>query len=401
MKALNGTGVAGSGRTGEQLAGSAAAPARRRAGARPLRAAVTTLHRWFGLVAAIWIFGIAITGSIIAFDREIDAALNRDLFVATGRGPVAPLIADAEARYPGATVGFLSYEPDTPGLVQLGLETADGQRLTLYYDSATARLNGTRLGGENGLSARNFIGTMFRIHYSFLGGEWLVIFLGVVALAWAITQILALIIAFTSLPRWRESFRVRRQSRGHKLTFDLHRSLALWLYPVTLMLAVSGTELNLPDQFRAAVSAISPTQPDFHPPARVDVPAPVLDMAEAADRFEAIAAPHAVTSFSYNENSGLYRSRMRSARDIADNGQRIVWISSQDGRIVSDRHELDGGAGDRFLAWLWPLHSGKALGLAGRILIAFTGLVIATSVVTGVLIWWNKRRQRRRVAARH
>lgn len=72
----------------------------------------------------------------------------------------------------------------------------------------------------------------------------------------------------------------------------------------------------------------------------------------AAERFAQIAAPFPVTSFSYNEASVLYRARLRSARDIADNGQRIVWISGANGQIIFDRNETDGSAGDQFIAWL-------------------------------------------------
>ncbi len=363
---------------------------------RPVRHAVTVLHRWFGLLAAVWLLGISLTGSIIAFDREIDAAFNPDLFAASGAGPLAPLLADAASRYPGSTVTTVLYEKSVPGLVQLGLKQTNGERLSLYYDSGAATLNGTRESGQNGLGPRDFVGTMFRIHYSFLGGDWMVAFLGLIALGWAVTQVLALLIAFTSLPRWRESFRIRSQVRGHKRNFDMHRALSLWLYPVTLMLAVSGVALNLPDQFRSSVSILSPAEPRFEPPEVADPPLPELGVAAAAGRFAAIAAPFPVTSFSYNQSSGLYRARIQSARDIADNGQRVVWISGQDGSIVSDWHELDGSRGDRFIAWQWPLHSGKALGLPGRLLIAFTGVVIATAVVTGVLIWWRKRQQRRR-----
>jgi uncharacterized iron-regulated membrane protein len=51
-------------------------------------------------------------------------------------------------------------------------------------------------------------------------------------------------------------------------------------------------------------------------------------------------------------------------------------------------------AGDTFLAWQFPLHSGRAFGLTGRILICVTGLVVAMLSVTGLVIWLKKRRRR-------
>lgn len=360
------------------------------------RNAITDLHRWFGLFAALWLFGIALSGSLIAFDRELDGWLNPDLFAASGEGPMAPLLADAQGRAGAGRILFVVKATDGSGLVTIGIKSDTGERRELFYDSGSGQLNGVRAAERNGLDSRAFMPTVYRLHYSFLGGEALQTFLGLVALGWAITHLLALAIAFTSSARWRDSFRVRAGARGHKRNFDLHRALALWLYPVTLMLAVSGVYLNLPDPFTAAVASVARVEGRFEPPP-VTAPGVRLSLTAAAARFDAIAAPHRVTSFSLDAAAGLYRARMRDARDISDNGQRIVWISGRDGRIVSDRHETQGPAGDRFLAWQFPLHSGRALGLPGRILIAFTGLVICTSIVTGLLIWWKKRGQRRRV----
>ncbi len=379
---------------------------------RQLRATITSLHRWFGLFAAFWLFGIALTGSLIAFNGELDAALNPDLFSASGQGPVAPLLADAARRADHGAVDagktgagkidFVLYHHDPPGLVSIGLTDAKGDRFERLYDSGTGRLNGERAARALGLGPRDLMGTIYRLHHSFLGGRVLEIFLGLVALGWAVTQLLALIIAFTSRRRWRDSFRVRRGATAHKRNFDLHRSLGLWLYPVTLTLAVSGVYLNLPDAFIAAVSGVAKVEGRYSPPTppTASAAAPRLTMADAAVRFAAIAAPLNVTSFSYNDKAAQYRARMRDARDISDNGQRIVWISAANGRISSDKHETEGAAGDTFLAWQFPLHSGRALGLAGRILIALTGVVICISIVTGVLIWWKKRRQRQRMSMR-
>jgi len=365
---------------------------------RPIRNAITSLHRWFGLAAAGWLFGIALTGSIITFNHEIDALLNPDLFVASSKGPVAPLLADAERRTGAGKINFLLYVHDAHGLVTMGITRNDGQSAELFYDSGNGRFNGERTTSSYGLGNRAFMRTAYRLHHTFLGGRALEVFLGLLALAWAITQVLALAIAFTSRIRWRDSFRVRPFAGGHKRNFDLHRSLNLWLYPVTLMLAVTGIYLNLPEQFAAAVASVAPVEGRFEPSVAGGQSAPQLTMADAALRFDGIAAPYSVTSFSFNDEADLYRARMRDARDISDNGQRIVWLSGQTGTIVSDRHETEGSAGDKILVWQFPLHSGRALGLAGRILIAFAGLVICFSIVTGLLIWFKKTQQRKRAS---
>jgi uncharacterized iron-regulated membrane protein len=58
-----------------------------------------------------------------------------------------------------------------------------------------------------------------------------------------------------------------------------------------------------------------------------------------------------------------------------------------------------GSAGDIFIQSMFPLHSGRIMGVTGRVLMSIMGVVIATLCVTGVLIWARKRRARVRTAA--
>jgi uncharacterized iron-regulated membrane protein len=45
----------------------------------------------------------------------------------------------------------------------------------------------------------------------------------------------------------------------------------------------------------------------------------------------------------------------------------------------------------------FPVHSGRILGTAGRVLVSVLGVAIAALSVTGVLIWARKRKARRAV----
>jgi len=58
-----------------------------------------------------------------------------------------------------------------------------------------------------------------------------------------------------------------------------------------------------------------------------------------------------------------------------------------------------GSAGDIFMQSMFPLHSGRIIGVAGRALMSVMGVAVAALCVTGVLIWARKRRARVRSAA--
>lgn len=52
------------------------------------------------------------------------------------------------------------------------------------------------------------------------------------------------------------------------------------------------------------------------------------------------------------------------------------------------------------MQWMFPLHSGRILGLPMRILVSLSGIVVAILSATGVVVWWKKRSGRRALADR-
>ncbi|MDP2248636.1 MAG: PepSY-associated TM helix domain-containing protein, partial [Nitrosomonadales bacterium] len=75
-------------------------------------------------------------------------------------------------------------------------------------------------------------------------------------------------------------------------------------------------------------------------------------------------------------------------------GPAQIYYDGIDGSYLGDKKPWVGTAADIFLQIQFPLHSGRILGLPGRILISIMGVVVAMLSVTGVYVWWRKRKAR-------
>jgi uncharacterized iron-regulated membrane protein len=77
---------------------------------------------------------------------------------------------------------------------------------------------------------------------------------------------------------------------------------------------------------------------------------------------------------------------------------RNVGVDQYSGKVlyVQDREAFS--AGEKFLEWLFPLHTGEAFGAIGRSIVLVVGLTPFVLYVTGFLRWRQKRRVRRRAA---
>jgi len=264
----------------------------------------------------------------------------------------------------------------------------------VMVDPATAQVLGARDRAAIDLSRRGLMSFLYEFHYSLHLGEWMVWLLGLVAFLWLIDHLAAAALSFPNPARWRESFRIRRGAKGHRRVFDLHRAIGLWLFPVTLVLAVSGVYFNWYDEFKAAVNAVSPLTPRADE-ARPALPAPLVAPPLGFDAALARAGDARVDSLAYNADKGLYWLRLFDERDIDPYGGRWMFVDARDGRVLSDTHGASGTAGDVVMAWQFPLHSGKAFGWPGRIAIFMTGIATCMFIVTGLMMWARKRAARR------
>ena len=160
---------------------------------------------------------------------------------------------------------------------------------------------------------------------------------------------------------------------------------------------------NFRSLFVGTVELLSPLTQQVHRTApALDEPifTPEVTIDRALETARHAAGGAEVDSLSILPSNGLYWVRLFDPRDLANYGQRYIYVSMRDGAVVGDRHRARGSAGDVIVALQLPLHSGKILGWPGRILISITGLVICGVVVTGFVLWFRKRRGRLALASR-
>jgi uncharacterized iron-regulated membrane protein len=75
--------------------------------------------------------------------------------------------------------------------------------------------------------------------------------------------------------------------------------------------------------------------------------------------------------------------------------RRCLVMDRYSGKILDVDDPTIGTAGEVFTQWQWPLHSGRAFGMTGRVLVFLSGLACPVLFVTGVIRWQQKRRAKK------
>jgi uncharacterized iron-regulated membrane protein len=397
-----------------------------------MRAVLVLLHRWFGLGVAVFLFISGATGAIISWDHELDAALNPTLFHANSANsgnpgtvagtpkPGLELANIVEAREPKLRVTYVMNESE-PGhtssmMIEPRLDPATGKPYELSYnqiavDPVTAEIQGKRMWGAISLSPENLLPFLYKLHYTMhlpeVGGIELGIWLmGIIGIVWALDCFIALWLSFPNWKSWRKSFAFRWKDGGHKLNFDLHRSGGVWVWGLLLILAVTSVSMNLNNQVMTPVikmfSTVTPTAFDTRTPVAPDkVVEPkmsreqITKLAVEEGKRRGFDAP--AGGVFYSSMFGLYGvGFFEAGNDHGDVGLGNAWLyfDAATGAPAGTRIPGTGSAGDLFIQAQFPLHSGRILGLPGRIFISFMGALVAMLSVTGVVIWMRKRKAR-------
>lgn len=420
----------------------------------PVRAFWTRIHRYAGLATAAFLFLSGLTGAVISWDHELDDVLNPQLMQAHGAGraqePLA-LAAAIAARHPHLQLTYVPLHAERGRSLAFGVApksaSAGGQLQQpgfnqLFVDPVSgAELGRREWGAVWPISRQTLVSFLYKLHYTlhlpaFWGSDrWGIWLMGGVALVWLFDCLVGLYLTMPARrpgalapdrpsrapaaangsagkswwQRWQPAWRIRWRAGPAKRNFDLHRAFSLWTWGLLLVLAFTGFSLNLYTEvfypLLKTVSTLTPSPFDSRPPAaagqrqpaRLDYRAIVgLAQAEAARR----GWPAPAGGAFYASDYGVYGVSFFSAGDEhGDGGVGPPYLYYDgDGRLLGQRQPWQGTVADIFVQAQFPLHSGRILGLPGRILVSLMGLVVAMLSVTGVLVWWKKRRARRAVA---
>jgi uncharacterized iron-regulated membrane protein len=421
---------------GPPIAPPLAAPALDKA--RPslaLRPVLGFFHRWIGLFIAGFLFVSGVTGAVISWDHELDDLLNPQLMQARTKGPALPALDLArriEARDPRVQVTYAPLAPEPGATLAFGVagkRDPKAGRLfepgynQVFIDPATGAEQGRRnWGAAWPITTETFVSFLYVLHYSLhiprMWGidRWGVWLLGVVAVLWTLDCFVGF---YLTLParaaaktgrgfwsRWKPAWQIKTTASAYRINFDIHRAFGLWLWGVLFTVAFTAFSLNLYSEvfypLMSRVSQVTPSPFDLRKPAPLDSPIPavrtydqVLATATAEARRRGWRAP--AGGMFYSPEYGIYGVAFHEPggdHGAAGVGPPYLYYDGRTGQLAGVRQPWVGTAADIFVQAQFPLHSGRILGLPGRILISATGLVVAALSVTGVVIWLRKRQAR-------
>lgn len=369
------------------------------------------VHLYLGLIFGVVLSIVGLTGSVLVFWQDIDNWINPSLRQIESQSDgeavfanLATVFGNTRNNIPtNAEISFAYYPRDNSSTYQVfysiprpDLHGAD--QYLAFINPYSAKVTGIKLvKTANDWIPRAFMPFIFQLHYSMLLGENGSTLLGLIAVMLIISVLTGLIVWWPLTGRWKQAFTIKRNASKERFNYDLHKTAGIYSGLVLLALLVSGIEFNLPEQTHTLLKVFTPvndrnTIKSGQANGRV-----AISIAKAADIVNS-RYPDGRLDWIYNATEPdstftLCKRELKHHSHFID--RRCVVVDQYSGEILWVQEPNTGTAGDLFIQWLWPLHSGQAFGLSGRILVFITGLMCPILFITGLIHWYHKRLAKR------
>ncbi len=370
--------------------------------------AIGKIHLWLGLTSGLVVFIVSITGCIYAFQVEIQDLTQSYRYVEIQNRPMLPpstIKAIVAKAVPNKNIHSITYE--RPG--RAAIATIYHFEPTYYYLVYVNPYTGEVL------KAKNMDEDFFRF---ILDGHfylWLPDKIGQPVVASA--TLIFVFLMISGLILWwprnksaaKQRFSIKWSAQWRRVNYDLHNVLGFYTTWVTIIIAVTGLVWGFQwfsNAYYFALSGGKEQKLYYEPESGKVLTSTTAE--PAIDRIwknMIVETPEAATIEVHppeTSKSTIFTATTTDADVYWKHDYR--YFDQYTLKEVSVNHPFgrlkDISTADKIMRMNYDIHVGAAFGFAGKILAFCASLIAASLPITGVYIWWGRRKKARKVVAK-
>lgn len=356
------------------------------------------LHTWSSLVCTLFLLMLCITGLPLVFHHELEQWLGglaaHDVHAPEAtRLSLDEAVAAARRARPAEHVHLVFSEPGEDDTLYIGMgatpEAPISDDVGVFVDWYSGKILGARRFGEGGV-----LDILLMLHVDMFAGLPGKLFLGAMALLFSLALVSGVVL-YAPFLRGRRFGAVRRE-RGRRLAWlDMHNALGAVVLVWALVVGLTGMLNTWADlllklwQFNELTTMVAQYK-DRAPPAELHSLSASVAAAEASApdyEFGFVAFPR--TAFAGDHHYGVF---LRGRTPMTSRLLRIALVDAGTGTVTESRG----------MPWYMttlllsqPLHFGDYGGLPMKILWALLDVLTIVVLVSGLYLWWRRRRGER------
>ncbi|WP_228012053.1 PepSY-associated TM helix domain-containing protein [Flavobacterium hungaricum] len=357
------------------------------------------LHLWLGLSSGLVVFIVALTGSLMVFEEEIDSFINPEFYnvpsIGTSKKSLDYCISVLEKDYSIKKISRISTWDDKSRTIVITGKNKDKESQIFSMDPYTGKVLGTVLYRDR------FFSIVLSLHRELLLGDIGKIITGVSCLIFVFLLLSGLILWWPKkVQNLRQRLTVKWNSSFKRVNWDFHSTFGFYSFLFLLIIALTGLVWSF-DWFEKGLyfladGAVKKVSLKVENPTKID---PKLDQKSFYQNI-------------YNKTDSIFpykgNIQIRIPSDTINSIQVLkehldisipdqssaVYFDKYTGENIEIRPYASFSRGDTVKRLVYPIHTGSVFGYPTKIIAFFVTLFALTLPITGLIIWLGRKKKK-------
>ena len=352
-----------------------------------MRGLLRKTHRYVGLTLAVFWCVQALTGILMVFHWELEDAPFERSTSSIDLHQIGARVDALRTADPRWTVTSVYPTGSNAGHFDVYLANGAGQMDTVRIDGAGRVLERKPL--DYDYRRAGLLRAATELHQSLFAGHRGRLIIGASGLVLLCNLVAGIKLAWPRRNQWRGALRVPGGLRGAARLYAWHRALGLWFAIPAVILVLAGCCLAFDDTWDDVLGTGAP-------PAALAA-APTTDAGSIPTAQALLSAAHEFPAATLagiilpKPDAPWFTIRLLQPGELRRIfGTTSVFVSAANGAVLAREDALHAGAARRFVDGFYPIHTGEAGGIIGRIVSLSVGCWLATMLALGISLWWRR-----------
>ncbi|MBU3821712.1 PepSY domain-containing protein [Flavobacteriaceae bacterium XHP0103] len=368
-----------------------------------IRKFINDIHLWLGLGSGIILFLVCLSGTFLAFEKEIKSFFSEEVTieVSSEKKSIGSLSQTLKAENNGIVTGVtIPSKAEEAYVFSVKKDANERRGSQVLVNPYTASIH--KVGKS---SADGFMFSMFRLH------RWLLLdtnigrpIVGIATIIFLLLSISGIVLWFPKKVKWKnlkQGFKIKTNANWKRINHDLHNTLGFYACIVIIIMCLTGLCWSF-EGYRKGLGTLIGTEV-------FNRSSPQFDLDKTFEK-ELIPIDEAITianktlnyngklSVSFpNERTNYYVFRKTNDANWSPVTTDNLYMDPS-GDIMAVERFSDKPLNVQIASLIKPIHTGEIFGTFSK-LIYFLACLIATSLpITGTIIWLNKLKKKRKKA---
>lgn len=361
------------------------------------------LHLWLGVSSGLVVFIVALTGSVLVFEEELEPVIYPKFHVVEApKGepqlPLDNLRAAVASAYPKQRIARIEIEPHADRTVIFGLVKGKKEKdvFSVAVNPYTAEITDTRREKDS------FFHIVLQLHRYLCLEDTGKAVTGVACVMFIVIMITGLILWWPNRKQTKQRLTIKWNAKFKRLNWDLHAVFGFYILPFTFLIALTGLVWS----YKWVNSMIFLTfdgkpQQKREAPANIGIhhaPGALTKITSETHRLLPYPGRIQVT-IPESDSLSITISKENETAPV-DNVVDFLYFDQNDGTLISKRLYDDETTGMKVRRLVLPIHSGSIWGWPTKVLALLVALITATLPITGVVIWVGRKFKKKEKVAR-